>query len=34
MKLSGWAFLITSWSFIIGLTVFCFYRVLTKKKLD
>jgi hypothetical protein len=34
MKISGWIFLLASWIFIIGLTIFCFYRVLTKKKMD
>lgn len=34
MRLSGWIFLAASWGFIIGLAVFCFYRVFTKKKID
>lgn len=34
MRLSGWFFLVMSWGFIIGLVVFCFYRIFTKKKLD
>jgi len=34
MRSSGWMFLMVSWSFIIGLTLFCFYKVFTKKKLD
>ncbi len=33
MKTSGWIFLISSWGFIIILCVFCFYKILTKKKL-
>ncbi|MFA5008673.1 MAG: hypothetical protein WC546_05585 [Candidatus Omnitrophota bacterium] len=27
MKLSGWIFMILSWSFIIGLGIFCFRTV-------
>jgi len=34
MKPSGWAFLILSWGFISGLVIFCFYKILTKKKVD
>ena len=34
MKLSGWLFLLVSWGFIIGLTIFCFYKIFTKKKVD
>jgi hypothetical protein len=34
MRISGWLFLIFSWGFIIGLTVFCFYRVFAKRKVD
>ena len=34
MRASGWAFIIISWSSIISLTVFCFYKILTKKKID
>lgn len=34
MRFSGWAFLIISWSAIVILTVFCFYKILTKKKID
>ena len=34
MRLSGWAFLILSWGFIMLLTIFCFYRILTKKKVS
>lgn len=34
VRLSGWAFLILSWSAIVVLTVFCFYKIFTKKKVD
>ena len=34
MRLSGWAFLILSWGFIIALTVFCFYKIFAKKKVE
>ena len=34
MKLSGWAFLIISWGFILSLLLFCFYKIFTKKKVD
>jgi len=34
MRLSGWVFLIISWSSIICLAVFCLHKVLTKKKVD
>ena len=34
MRFSGWAFLILSWGAIIILTIFCFYRIFTKKKVD
>lgn len=34
MKPGGWFFLILSWSFIIGLTIFCFVRVFSKKEVD
>ncbi len=27
MNIGGWIFMILSWSFIIGLNVFCFTRV-------
>jgi hypothetical protein len=30
MNLGGWIFLIASYAIIIGLNVFCFYRVLTE----
>jgi len=31
MNIGGWIFLILSWGFIIGLTIFCFCRVFSKK---
>jgi len=31
MKESGWLFLILSWGVILGLTVFCFAKVFSKK---
>jgi hypothetical protein len=30
MNLFGWIFLIISFAIIIGLNIFCFYRVLTE----
>ncbi len=33
MKTAGWVFLIGSWGFIIGLAIFCFIRVFSKKEL-
>jgi hypothetical protein len=32
MTTAGWVILITTWIFITGLCVFCFYRVLSQKK--
>jgi hypothetical protein len=32
MSIGGWIFLIASWGFIALLSVFCFYRVLSKKE--
>jgi len=32
MKLSGWIFMIISWSFILGLGIFCFSRIFKKGK--
>jgi hypothetical protein len=29
MTIGGWAFMLLSVSFVIGLTGFCFYRILT-----
>lgn len=34
MNIYGWIFLIVSWTAIIGLTVFCFYKVFTEKEED
>ena len=34
MKISGWIFLLLSWGLIIFLSVFSFYKILTKKKVD
>lgn len=34
MSLSAGVFLILSWVFIMGLTVFCFAKVFSKKDLD
>jgi hypothetical protein len=34
MNSNGWTILILTWGIILGLTGYCFYRVLTKKKLD
>lgn len=31
MNLSGWIFLVLSWSGITGLAAFCFYKIFTKK---
>jgi len=33
MNPSGWLFLILSWAFILGLVVFCFVKIFTKKKM-
>jgi hypothetical protein len=33
MSIGGWLFFIFSWFFIIGLTIFCFYKVFSKKEL-
>jgi hypothetical protein len=33
MKLSGWIFMIISWSFILSLGIFCFSRIF-KKRID
>jgi len=32
MTMLGWIFLILSWGLIIGLNIFCFYRILSSKK--
>jgi len=34
MSLSAGVFLILSWAFIMGLTVFCFAKVFSKKDMD
>ena len=34
MTFYGWLFMGVSWILIIGLTVFCFYRVLVEKEED
>ncbi len=34
MTTLGWIFISVSWSLILGLTAFCFYKILKKKKLD
>lgn len=34
MKTSGWLFLAFSWGLIIFLSVFSFWKILTKKKVD
>jgi hypothetical protein len=33
MTWAGWLFLILSWGFILWLTVFCFAKVFSKKRL-
>jgi hypothetical protein len=33
MNAGGWIFILFSWMFIIGLSVYCFYRVFAKKEL-
>jgi len=33
MKIEGWLFIIFSWGIILGLTVFCFKKVFSKKEL-
>ena len=33
MNYGGWILLILSWGFIIGLTIFCFVKVFSKKDL-
>lgn len=32
MNAYGWIFIVSSWSVIIGLTIFCFYKVFTEKE--
>jgi len=31
---AGLIFLLVSWSLILGLATFCFYKIFTKKKVD
>jgi len=33
MNSFGWLFLVFSWGLIIGLVVFCFIRIFSKKKI-
>jgi hypothetical protein len=33
MNIGGWIFLLISWGIILGLTVFCFVKVFSKKEL-
>jgi len=33
MKTAEWFFLVFSWAAMLGLTVFCFCRIFTKKKI-
>jgi len=33
MKILGWIFLIISWGALLGLTIFCFVKVFSKKEL-
>lgn len=32
LNLGGWIFLLASWAFIIGLTIWCFVKILGTKK--
>jgi hypothetical protein len=34
MNAGGWIFLALSWGSIIGLGVFCFYKVFSKRKIS
>ena len=34
MTLLGWVFLVLSWTAIIGLVIFCFIRIFSKKEMD
>lgn len=34
MSVSAWVFLVLSWISIIGLAVFCFAKVFSKKEMD
>jgi len=33
MRLGGWLFLVLSWAVILGLTIFCFIKVFSKKEI-
>jgi glycerol uptake facilitator-like aquaporin len=33
MNFGGWLFITLSWGFILGLSVFCFLKVFSKKEL-
>ncbi|MCM8801332.1 MAG: hypothetical protein NC912_04935 [Candidatus Omnitrophica bacterium] len=33
MKLSGWIFMVLSWTVILGMITFCFIRIFSKKEL-
>lgn len=33
MNIKGWLFLILSWGLILGIAVFCFGKVISKKEL-
>jgi len=33
MKISGWIILLLSWGFILGLAVFCFKKIFSKKEM-
>jgi len=33
MRIGGWIFLIISWGLILGLTIFCFTKVFSRKEL-
>lgn len=32
MNIFGWIFLVLSWGIIIGLNIFCFYRILSPRR--
>jgi hypothetical protein len=34
MNIWGWIFFLVSWGFILGLTAFCFWRVLIEPEKD
>ena len=33
MSLGGWIFILFSWGLIIGLSIYCFFKVFAKKEL-